>query len=662
MDQLQASSSIIPFDSTETTSEENPFTAPDEKISELIIGIHDAIGAKCDVEQLFNAVSNVIKSSVNISNLERPKNAELVEDTCDFMPPFTTLKEIACEMTCKHFNKSTAHQTIVAILEKLRSYTWDAKAVIALSAFALDYGETWRLSHMKLADKNTVKLHIFKLGEEEESNEDHINLIRTSVEDTLKLIEYIIELEKTRADLKICVRRNVPTLQATPRELYTYWAILALLACANQKFELDWDMRSEVFKMLKFAVTRVNGDLTRIREEIASTRDLTWRLEVINSPSGILQLLKALIFHEDTQVQQLEIFEYTSETQAKPVGANELKRKNLLLFISGLYNIEEHISVLTSIHGELKIKNYQILWIPMGNKYDEAEKKEFNERRSKMAWYVLQDLFEIKGRKLMETEWHYMGKPMVVVVNTRGEVVHMNALYMISTWKMEAFPFRTETEDKLFQNWKWFWKPITTAYKQVTKSKLIDEKNNYILIYGGTDTTIIQKFDSLINGIKKASIGVKDFNLQKACGNEISEFWKSINILFLSRVQRENYEHDSILRDIRTVLSFENLKGWAILSQGKKVLVLGDYNVMIEALQIFKGWKVSDQKQEFVDYYKTTKVESAGSPCHEIELSNVNSRIPISMACSEPSCHLSMVIDVVKYKCCHGQASDVNQA
>ncbi|XP_054820699.1 protein SIEVE ELEMENT OCCLUSION B-like [Prosopis cineraria] len=240
-----------------------------------------------------------------------------------------------------------------------------------------------------------------------------------------------------------------------------------------------------------------------------------------------------------------------------------------------------------------------------------------------MAWYVLQDLFEIKGQKLIETEWHCMGKPMVIVVNPRGEVIHMNALYMISTWKIEAFPFEIEKEDKLFQNWKWFWNPITTASKQ-----LVDGNNSYIIIYGGTDAIMIQKFDSLINDIKKASIVVKDFNPQKAGENEISKFWKSISLLFVSRVQKENYDNDSY------------------------------YTVMIDALAKFKEWKVSGQKHEFADYYKTNKVESAVSPCYEIELSNVNSRIPISMACSELSCHLNMVIDVVKYKCCHTTSHD----
>lgn len=140
-------------------------------------------------------------------------------------------------MTCKPFSASNAHETVVGILEKLRSFTWDAKAVIALTAFALDYGETWRLSLMQASKENALELHVFRLGEEEKPSQPNADLISTLVDRTLQLIEGITKLEKLIAN-KSYSPKDVPTLYKAPRDLYTYWAILALLACANQMTQL----------------------------------------------------------------------------------------------------------------------------------------------------------------------------------------------------------------------------------------------------------------------------------------------------------------------------------------------------------------------------------------------------------------------------------------
>ena len=136
-------------------------------------------------------------------------------------------------MTCKPFNTANAHESVVGILEKLRSYTWDAKAVIALTAFALDYGETWRLSLMKASRENALELHVFRLGDEGKPSPTNVDLISTLVDRTILLIKGIIELEKLIADNNYN-SKDVPTLYKAPRDLYTYWAILALLASATQ--------------------------------------------------------------------------------------------------------------------------------------------------------------------------------------------------------------------------------------------------------------------------------------------------------------------------------------------------------------------------------------------------------------------------------------------
>ena len=84
---------------------------------------------------------------------------------------------------------------ITGILAKLSSYSWDAKAVIALAAFALDYGESWRLSLMQPTKQSSLQLHVFRLGSVEKPTQPTTEF-KSLVLSTLQIIEKIIALEK----------------------------------------------------------------------------------------------------------------------------------------------------------------------------------------------------------------------------------------------------------------------------------------------------------------------------------------------------------------------------------------------------------------------------------------------------------------------------------
>ncbi|MED6143730.1 hypothetical protein PIB30_008677 [Stylosanthes scabra] len=219
----------------------NPFNMADDLISKNIIGIHGPQAIRQDVDSLFNVVSNIVRSSTNIDaslDLKQLKSVDVIEDSVPqsaLRPSYTLLKEIACQMTCHSFNTSNAHDSVVGILENLKNYTWDAKAGIALAAFALDYGETWRLTLTQAATmkENAVELHVFRLEEDAKKlSQSDADLISTLVDRTLQLINGIITLEKLISN-KSYTPKDLPALFKAPRDIYTYWAILSLLACAN---------------------------------------------------------------------------------------------------------------------------------------------------------------------------------------------------------------------------------------------------------------------------------------------------------------------------------------------------------------------------------------------------------------------------------------------
>ncbi|XP_028784191.1 protein SIEVE ELEMENT OCCLUSION B-like [Neltuma alba] len=372
---------MVAFNSSSSSLEQiNPFTATDEAISNHIIGIHDSQAPKYDVGSLYNVVSNIVKSSTHIGtslDLKRPKAVELVEDKVpqsSFMPPFGNLKEIACQMTCKPFEKSTAHETVVGILEKLKSYSWEAKAVIALSAFALAFGETWRLSLMERTNESALELHIFRLGEEAKPSKNNLDLINTLVDVTSKLIEGISTLEKKIADKSLS---------------QTFVSCSSRTLCLLDRCR-DWNIKSEVVGKLNHVSMRLSNELAVIKREEDDFLDRKWREEVFMSPSGTVDLLRTLIFSKE--ITELEIFDNTTQ---EVVRNNVLRTKNILLFISGLDNIEDEVWVLKSIHDAFKKdkekQNYEILWVPVveetdDHKITDDQKEKFKQLKSNMPW------------------------------------------------------------------------------------------------------------------------------------------------------------------------------------------------------------------------------------------------------------------------------------
>lgn len=67
---------------------------------------------------------------------------------------------VTTQMITTRSAEHCAHQTTLWILQHLRSYSWDAKAVITLAAFSLEYGNFLHLSRVPTTDLvgNSLKL------------------------------------------------------------------------------------------------------------------------------------------------------------------------------------------------------------------------------------------------------------------------------------------------------------------------------------------------------------------------------------------------------------------------------------------------------------------------------------------------------------------------
>ncbi|KAK7854706.1 protein sieve element occlusion b [Quercus suber] len=534
-------------------SELSVLTMSDHDIMNHIYATHVHGDEKFDVESLFVLVENILQRATLIVDhvaLGTQVHLESLEDKtpkANFNPPLCTLKKISSEMQCKTPGEEIAHKTTMSILNKLSSYSWDAKAVITLAAFALEYGDFWLLAQLHPSDQLAKSIGILKrvpvilrrpgLQKHRRALVELNNLIKA----TLEVIECIFELEK----LSIYDTRDVPALLIAMDRIPVdvYWAIITVVACSTKMCGLTNEELSGMKLVLIFFLSK-----------------------------------KLVLMYRDSDV--LNCID-------KQVSIEVLQKKNILLFISGVDISTDEISILKPIYDAIrKEEQYKIVWIPIVDQWNDNTREKFEMLKSKMPWYVVQYFSPIAGIRFIKEEWHFKNKPIIVVMNPKGKVECPNAIHMIRVWGMRAFPFSSSVEEALSNGRDWM-------------GSIIKEEK-YIFFYGGKDKEWIQQFtksaNALVNDpvIKNARASIELLCVGKSNKGEddhsiLGHFWNRIDSFFFSKTQRKS-EPDPVTHEIQKLLSYKNESGWAVLSKGSRVVVSGHGTSFLKVLEHSQQW------------------------------------------------------------------------
>ena len=140
-------------------------------------------------------------------------------------------------MIVKCFGGGDAHATTVFVFNSVSAYTWDAKLVLALAAFAIGYGEFWLTAQLHTINPLAKSVaHLKQLPDILEHTDalkprfDAIsNLIRASLDVTKCIIEFKELPEEyispDSPDLSVALA-HIPTA--------VYWVIRSIIACTSQ--------------------------------------------------------------------------------------------------------------------------------------------------------------------------------------------------------------------------------------------------------------------------------------------------------------------------------------------------------------------------------------------------------------------------------------------
>ncbi|XP_057948274.1 protein SIEVE ELEMENT OCCLUSION B-like [Malania oleifera] len=616
-------------------------TLSDEKIQKFY-ATHVHGDDKFDVDSLFVVVENTLKHATHIvdnyvqgggqssthgvlRDLLQGAQAIVEQQTderapkASFSPPLCTLKQISCELQCKPPGEDIAHKTTLAILNKLSNYSWEAKAMLTLAAFALDYGEFWLLAQSQSSDQLAKSLAVLRpvpvitkpaaLQKHKKALIELNSLIR----DTLEVIESIFELEK----LTSYEPKDIPALAGIVHDVpvHVCQAIITVVACATQVTCLVCDEDVLLFQWqdagavslrarLRSVLTKLKTQLMICKRQLEAVETHRRLRKLFQIPTEIVMVFQSLIFGKDDA--HLLLFDGSSRTTVK---IDVLRRKNVLLFISTLDITDEEIQLLRPVHDELKKQSqYKIVWVPIVDQWTDELRMKFEMVRGKMPWYAVKHFSLVAGVRYIKEEWHFKTKPIIVVVNPQGKVECSDATHMIRVWGMKAFPFTVAMEAILAGGRDWL--AYIGSHIHPSIPNLIKEKK-FIFFYGGTDSDWITQFTAKANAlaadtlIKEQKISIELVQVGKGGKGDnstiLKRFWDGIESLFLTKVVGKP---DDVTREVQKLLTYKSESGWAVFSKGSEVMFSGHSTTVLKALEEFEKWKVFIKEKGFEVSFK----------------------------------------------------------
>lgn len=189
-----------------------------------------------NVEGMLEALSYIIhKISCEVITFLR-KAKELVflvlTATC-----IVKLVMYCVQLSCKCSGGGDAHATTMVLFNTLTSYSWDAKMLLTLAAFAVNYGEFWLVA--QLCTTNSLAKSVSFLKQLPDILENY-NSLKPQFDAVHKLIKALLELTKCIIQFKQLpsqyISTDFPAMSSAMTNIpaAAYWTIRSIVACSSQ--------------------------------------------------------------------------------------------------------------------------------------------------------------------------------------------------------------------------------------------------------------------------------------------------------------------------------------------------------------------------------------------------------------------------------------------
>ncbi|GJY23455.1 sieve element occlusion B-like protein [Tanacetum coccineum] len=684
-------------------------SADDNAMMKHILATHAPDGTYLDVIPLLQIIEDIMNRANpdpshqgNQAELDAIVEGVIYNDLNEMLEVMAlTINKVSCEISCKSVGGQDAHSTTTGIFNMLSNYGWDAKAVITLAAFAVNYGEFWLVAQLYTRNPLAKSLaHLKQLPDVLEHG------------DALKpRFEAVFNLIKAMLDLTHCIVRfkELPEQYISPEtpELVTatahvptavYWIIRSIVACASILINLigmghehvtttteAWELSSLAHKISNIH-DHLRHQLDLCNHHINEKKQIEAYLTILRimdmAHLDNMKTLRHLIYLKDDQPP---LYESTTKTR---VGIEILKKKIVLLLISDLDLPPEELSVLDQMYREARQNptrpesQYEVVWIPVvpnlrTTPWTEENQTKFEALRNMMPWYSVfhPSLLEPAVIKYIKEVWQFNSKPLLVVMDPQGRIVNTNALHMMWIWGSLAFPFTSLREESLWREETWRIELLADSIEPMIFNWIAEGK--YICLYGGEDMEWIRKFTKTAQGVARAAniplemlyVGksnprekvrknndtIREENLSYVLPDLtlIWFFWVRLESMLHSKLQHgKSFDEDPILREINVMLTYDgNDQGWAVICRGSNDWMRrSDGETILNSLTNYKEWQGDAQDTGFLPALnKHLEAHRPPHHCNRLILPGTTGSVPERVICAE--CGKSME-KFFLYRCC----------
>ncbi|CAL5325340.1 unnamed protein product [Camellia sinensis] len=409
---------------------------------------------------------------------------------------------------------------------------------------------------------------------------DALNTLITAMLDLIRCIVALKDLPSSY------VTQEVPALSAAIATIPTsvYWTVRGIVACATQ------------ITSLTSLTSLTSMGYEEEKRNLEAYVSLVRLMQMIHLDS--MKVLRALIYAKD---DLLPLFDGSAKRR---VNLEVLRRKNVLLLISGLDISMDELSILEQIYNDSRHQGtrldnlYEMVWIPVVDR--------------SVQWTD-------PMQKFIREKWHFKNKAILVVLDPQGDDL------------------------------EWI-RRFTTRATAVARDARIPLE----MVYVGKSSKreLVRRVIQTVNNDKMGIAWQEPM---------IWFFWTRLESMLFSKMQLGRVDdYDPMLQEIKKLLSYDKSGGWAVLCRGSEVVVNGHGTTVLPTLVEYEDiWKINVPTNGFDKSFKDhhDKLHGITHPCCRFEFPSVAGRIPESMKC--PEC-LRVMDKHITFICCHDESATTN--
>nr|XP_043627073.1 protein SIEVE ELEMENT OCCLUSION B-like [Erigeron canadensis] len=674
-------------------------SSDDNAIMKYILATHAPNGTYFDVKPFLEIIENIVHMANQANQAEPGSTVErrfISNDVNEILEVMAiTINKVCCEISSKCIGGGDAHTTTMGILNMLSNYAWDAKAVIALSAFALNYAEFWLVAQLYIS--NPLARSVSRLKQLPDMQESG-NALKLRFQAVTNLTKSMLDLTRCIVEIKMLPEQYISpetpelVIATTHIAAAVYWIIQSIVACASILINLvqkgqehivktidGWELSSLAHKISNFHDHLKNQLVLCYQHIDEKKKNEAYQtiVRIMDTPHrDNVTPLKHLIYSKDDQLPLYRLF------TDNRVSIEALKKKIVLLLISDLDLSIEEYWIFNYMHGMMRMETenkYEVVWLPVvpddtETPFDEVHQRQFEESRRMIPWFILVCdplLLQPAVIKYIKEDWHFNHKPILVVMDPQGRIVNTNALHMIWTWGIEAFPFTSQKEEALWKEETWRMGLLDGGFDPRISEWIADGK--YICLYGGVDIEWIRKFTLIAKDVARAAeiplemmyvgksntwerlLRINDIIRRENLGDillyEPHYFWVRLENMFYSKSKHnKSSDLDPILQEIITMLTYDgNDEGWSVICHGSNDWMhRANGETVLTGLTNYNDWKDNAQQKGFLPALNDYLMEiSTPHHCNRLILPGTTG--PDRVACVECG---RLMERFVMYRCC----------